>query len=365
MNRIERSLGILLLLRGGNRLSATELAERFEVSTRTIYRDVDALGELGVPVIAETGRNGGFRLQEGYFLPPVMFSLGEAVSLLLGASMLRGLRVRPFAAELDSGEEKLVAAMPPSLRTVLADARSVIGFEGVAGDAFHSPAPEMWPAGERDATSEGHVVEVFLQAVLNRRTVALRYRSPYRPENSSRVVSPLGVIADRDLWYLVGRRFGEVGEPRLWRADRVLEIRAQTRQAESDPSFDVRRLLDRTWLGAAMADWEREAPVTIRLGEAQVRRLRRDWYYGHATFARSADGRFEMMFGQDDPSVVIELVRWLGPGAELVEPAAWRSNLREELVEMLAAHEGEAQPVTTDRLAGPSPSATVGRRRPG
>src|SRR4051794_37389721 len=119
VNRFERAFGILLLLRSGNRLSATELARRFEVSIRTIYRDVDMLGMLGVPVIAEAGRNGGFRLQEGYFLPPVMFSLGEAVSLLLGAAMLRGLRVRPFAADLDSGEEKLVAAMPSHLRSVL------------------------------------------------------------------------------------------------------------------------------------------------------------------------------------------------------------------------------------------------------
>jgi predicted DNA-binding transcriptional regulator YafY len=356
VNRFERALGILLLLRGGKRMTATELARRFEVSPRTIYRDVDALGELGVPVIAETGRNGGFRLQEGYFLPPVMFSSGEAVSLLLGASMLRGLRVRPFAAELDSGEEKLLAAMPPSLRAVLADASSVVGFERVGGDAFHTPRPEMPAAEERDTAREGQVVEAFLQAVLHRRSVSLRYRSPYRKRETVRTVSPLGMIADRDLWYLVGRPAGEGGEPRLWRADRVREIRAQTRPAEHDPSFDVRQLLDRAWLGAAMVDWTRESRVTIRLGEAQVRRLRGDWYYGRATFAPAADGRFEMTFGQDDPAVVFELMRWLGPGAELIEPAIWREDLRAELAEMLAMHANEAARLTRSPPAdGPSP----------
>src|ERR1044072_2329971 len=105
MNRFDRALGILLLLRSGESLSATELARRFEVSTRTIYRDVEALGMVGVPVYAERGRDGGFRLVEGYFLPPVMFTRAEAVSLLLAVTLLRNLRSRPFAADLELAEE--------------------------------------------------------------------------------------------------------------------------------------------------------------------------------------------------------------------------------------------------------------------
>jgi predicted DNA-binding transcriptional regulator YafY len=191
------------------------------------------------------------------------------------------------------------------------------------------------PTTTRDVATESQIVEIFLQAVLNRRTVHIRYRSPYRTDESSRTISPLGLFADRDLWYLVGRRLGETGEPRLWRADRVLEIRPQTRPAETEPTFDVRRLLDRAWLTAAMTDWEREARVTIRLNAPQLERLRRDWYYGRATFTHVEENRFEMTFGQDDRLAVLELVRWLGPGAELIEPAAWRTDLRVELTEMV------------------------------
>ncbi len=99
MNRFDRALAILLLLRSGKTLSATDLARRFEVSTRTIYRDIETLSAVGVPVYAEMGRDGGFRLLPGYFLPPVMFSVGEAISLLLGLTLLRSLRATPFAAE--------------------------------------------------------------------------------------------------------------------------------------------------------------------------------------------------------------------------------------------------------------------------
>src|SRR5262245_3820230 len=129
MNRLDRALGILLVLRGGKSLSAAELSRRFEVSPRTIYRDIEALCAIGVPIYAEMGRNGGFRLVEGYFLPPVMFSVGEAISLLLGLTLLRGLRAQPFAADIDSSEQKLLAAVPEHLRAVLAKAQQIVGFE--------------------------------------------------------------------------------------------------------------------------------------------------------------------------------------------------------------------------------------------
>ena len=81
--RFDRLFGILLLLRGGRAVPAGELARRFGVSRRTIYRDLEALSAAGVPVYAERGRGGGTRLLEGYFLPPLMFSRGEGIALLL------------------------------------------------------------------------------------------------------------------------------------------------------------------------------------------------------------------------------------------------------------------------------------------
>jgi predicted DNA-binding transcriptional regulator YafY len=112
MDRFQRVLGILLHLRSGKEVSAFDLAQRFGVSRRTIYRDMEMLSALGVPVYAERGHAGGFRLLEGYFLPPVMFSKGEAVSLLLSVTLLRSLRAKPFPADLVKAEKKLLAAMP-------------------------------------------------------------------------------------------------------------------------------------------------------------------------------------------------------------------------------------------------------------
>jgi predicted DNA-binding transcriptional regulator YafY len=87
-----------------------------------------------------------------------------------------------------------------------------------------------------------------------------------------------------------------------------------------------------------MGEWAREARVVIRLTALQAERLQRDWYYRQASYATGDDGRVEMVFGESDPAVVAELVRWLGPGAEIVEPAAWRSLLRAELAAMVSVY---------------------------
>jgi predicted DNA-binding transcriptional regulator YafY len=340
MNRLDRALGILLVLRGGKAISATELSRRFEVSTRTIYRDIETLSSLGVPVYAEMGSSGGFRLVEGYFLPPVMFSVREAISLVLGLSLLRNLRASPFAAERETGAQKLLAAMPDHLRAVLAEAQKVIGFERTAGDAFHSaPTNARQDSASNVAEpAERMAVDVFLQAILEHKAVVLDYRSPYRTAPEHVRVIPCGLLWDRDLWYLVGRH-AERDTAQLWRADRVLEIRASSVSASGGAEFDVRALLDRSWLQAAMEQWRQEAPVVIRLARAQAERLKQDWYYRHARYEDLAGDQVLMTFGQDDQEIVRELLRWLGPGAELLAPVEWRAALRAELAEMLAVYE--------------------------
>lgn len=343
--RFDRILGILLLLRSGQTVSAAELARRFEVSPRTIYRDIDTLSSLGVPVYAERGREGGFRLLEGYFLPPLMFSTGEAVSLLLGLTLLRSLRSKPFPTELETAEKKLLAAVPDYLHSILAAAPRLIGFEALPHDVFH-PEPSEPPLAtvssppEAAETTENSAASLFLQAILERKTVQLQYRSPYRGQVQKLLAAPMGMLWDRDRWYLIGQPAAQNQELRLWRTDRVLEIKLSGPAAAARPEFDVRTLLDRRWLQSAMAHWVRQTPVRIRLTPAQAERLRRDWYYRHACFEPMAKDQVLMTFGEDNQAVVLELLRWLGPGAELIEPAAWRAIITAELQQMLADHAG-------------------------
>jgi len=346
VNRFGRALGILLFLRGGRTVSASELARRFEVSPRTIYRDIEALSAVGAPIYAEVGRAGGFRLLDGYFLPPVMFTLGEATSLLIGLALLDRLRAKPFAGELETAAAKLVAALPSHLQTTLAQARRLIGFEAIPSDLLH---PELAAPGEGDEKAEVGAITTFLQALFAGRAVALTYHSPYRGREEAQAVAPYGVFGDRDRWYLVGRRLDQDAttvadeKPRLWRADRVLAITQQTRLAPIPPTFDIAQALGRVWLGEAMATWRANAPVAIRMTSAQAERLRQDWYYGRARFEPcgepGAGDNVMMTIGESDRDAVFALLRWLGPGAVLVSPVEWRAAFAAEVRGMLASYE--------------------------
>jgi predicted DNA-binding transcriptional regulator YafY len=341
MNRLDRTLSLLLLLRGGRVVSATELAARFEVSVRTVYRDIEILSGLGVPVAADMGRAGGFRLREGYFLPPVTLGAEEAVSLLLGLILMKRLRVMPFPKEADFAERKLLAALPPETRGTMERAFRFIGFERVPADLFH-PEPDDPLArarGETDA-AEAEIVGRFLRAILSRSRVKLRYRSPYRDEEPAREVEPRGILWDRDRWYLVGDVEVREGEPRMWRSDRIIEISAAPSMRPTEYRFDIEGLLDRKWLKKAMDRWREGSSARIAMAPQQAERLRRDWYYGNAVFEDLPDGRVAMTYGESWPEIAAALVRWLGPGAELLEPRQWRSIVAAGLREMLTAHEG-------------------------
>lgn len=188
-------------------------------------------------------------------------------------------------------------------------------------------------------TQESQVVSTFLRGILEGNDVQLHYRSPYKSQATTYTVVPTGVIWDRDWWYLVGQRQAQKGAAlRLWRADRVLSIELRPRQRHQQTSFDVNQLLGRTWLREAMTKWTKDAPVKLRITPQQAARLKLDWYYRYAHYEELADGQVLMTFGEAKPEYVLDLVRWLGPGAELVEPLVWCAQLREELATMLALY---------------------------
>ena len=84
---------------------------------------------------------------------------------------------------------------------------------------------------------------------------------------------------------------------------------------------------------------ENPAPVSIRMTRDQAARLQRDWFYGHARFEEHEHEQVRMIFGESDPEVVFALLRWLGPGAELIAPSGWRAAFAEEVRAMLAPYE--------------------------
>lgn len=131
MKRTERLFAISEVLRASQvGLTAQQLATRFDVSLRTIYRDLDALRQANFPLLAEAGPGGGYALDPGYRLPPINFTAREAALLVSAAEWLRRYRLIPFLTTLDQAVTKVRRAMPrDSLRQLqpLVDSLSFVG----------------------------------------------------------------------------------------------------------------------------------------------------------------------------------------------------------------------------------------------
>ncbi|PTW60961.1 putative DNA-binding transcriptional regulator YafY [Breoghania corrubedonensis] len=333
MNPIERALGILLMLTGGKLVSAIALAERFEVTPRTIYRDIDRLLALGIPVEAERGAEGGYRLASGFIQPPVALSRNETAALLIALALVRGLRATPLSNDLETAERKLVAALPRSVHDLLANAERIIGIEPMPGDIFHHGTTSA-PADDWQAA-----LDRFMEGLLLSRRVRFDHHNPARDVARAHEVEPQGILFDRNHWYLAGRSL-EAGALRLYRADRVRNVEVSGMRFRPDPDFTVHDLVGGQWLSQAMRRWEREDQRMSRIAVTaeQARKLRQDWYYRHATFTPAGDGRIVISIPNTDRDVICPLVRWLGPGAELLAPEDLRGDLARELDTMRESH---------------------------
>jgi predicted DNA-binding transcriptional regulator YafY len=325
VNPIERALAILLLLSRRQLVSATALSARFEVSVRTVYRDIDRLIGLGVPVEAERGVQGGFRLSSDFLAPPISLNRVETTALLVALALMRGLRATPLLRDLETAEAKLLAALPKAAREVLARGPRFVGIEQAPDDIFHGSRPPR-PPGEQQAA-----VDRFLEGVLTQRRVDLVHRNVYRRTEKLHEIEPYGVLFDRNLWYLVGRSLA-ADEIRMWRADRVVSVIVTGMAFRPMTDFDIRDMLNRQWLERAMRAWDKDGEgASIRISAAAAERLRRDWFYRHASYAEDGDGRFVMTIPDSDPGTILPLVRWLGPDAELLAPVALRDRLKQEI----------------------------------
>jgi predicted DNA-binding transcriptional regulator YafY len=334
MSTIERALGLLLALSGGRPLTAGHLSRRFEVSLRTIYRDVVRLQRLGVPVEADRGAAGGYRLAEGYLQPPVGLSRTETAALLVALAVVRGLKATPLEPALDTAEKKLVASLPGPARALLKEGSRIVAVEAAPEDVFH------WEKQVSAVLEGGPAVDGFLDGILKTRRVRLRYENPYRGTLREHEIEPQGILFDRDRWYLIGRSL-DYGDERIWRADKVHEIKVTSFAFRPDRDFDVRRYLGRAWLAAAFERWfsEDERSVSrIRVTAELAETLKRDWFYRHARYVNAEQGSIIMSVPETDPRSILPLMRWLGPDAELLSPDHLRRLVAEDVKRLAARY---------------------------
>lgn len=302
MNRIDRLFAILLILQNESRVRAQDLAAKFEVSKRTIYRDITALSEMGVPVVSLPGE--GYELMEGFYLTPLVFTDNEAIALFLGARLLIQQAAGAFTINAEHALAKISVALPKEMRQRVESLTNIIGFI----------APQ-----ERFNLDEPQLI-TLQQAIQSQRVIHIRYHSYNRNDTTEREVEPYQLYYSEGVWYVRGycRLRQAMRSFRLSRIEK-LKLRPDTfvvKQISQEPAIEL---------------------VTIQIHfTAEAMR----WVHERQHYAFQSE---EVL--PDNQGVVMtyrlgsisEIMPWLlswGAAAEVLAPRELREKIRQEAVKL-------------------------------
>lgn len=220
MNRIDRLTAILIHLQTKRVVKAEEISDRFEISLRTVYRDVKALMEAGVPIGSEAGK--GYFIVDGFHLPPIMFSAEEASSMLLASKLVEKMTDRSIRKAFESALMKIKAVLNDSEKDRMESLYSHI--------EIHKSTPQEQP------DFPNHFLSEIQKAVVQKEVVRINYLAGYNEESSEREVEPIGLYHYGSGWHLIGwcRLRSDY---RDFRADRIKEL------FNTEKKFDNRNLL--------------------------------------------------------------------------------------------------------------------------
>jgi predicted DNA-binding transcriptional regulator YafY len=219
LNRIDRLHAILTHLQSKKRVTAQEVADRFNISLRTVYRDVKALEESGVPVIGEAGS--GYSIMEGYRLPPVMFSQEEAAALLLGSKLAEHLADASVKKHFNAALYKIKAVLRATDK------------EHVDQLDDHIAVISRMPS----ADSDGRYLVDLQKSLGDKKVIYIRYQSG-EDAVTERKIEPIGLCYYGEAWHLIGwcKLRNNYRDFRVSRIQQ-LQITDETFEADSHPSL--------------------------------------------------------------------------------------------------------------------------------
>jgi predicted DNA-binding transcriptional regulator YafY len=312
MNKTDRLLAIVLELQRKGVVRAEDLAARFETSVRTIYRDMQALSEANVPIVGEPGV--GYSLMEGYFLPPVSFTVEEAVTLLMGAHFVEQKFDPRYQERARSSRGKIEAVLPEQIRTEAANILATMRLL-----AFDSNSPAGRQEKER--------VDTVRQALLDAKKISFHYRKSMADEegnrDSVRVVAPYGLALVSGSWMMIGH-CDLRGDLRHFRLSRMSRLTVTEEGYERPAHFNLQEYKP--------VD-DRKLYVRLLARREIAERIKESGYFYLESWEDRSDGLLVTLRVRQTEEVTHWVLGW-GANIEVLEPESFRGEIREEIENM-------------------------------
>jgi len=306
--RADRLLSILLLLQAHGLMSTRALAERLEVSERTVHRDMEALSIAGVPVYAEKGRNGGWALLDSYRTDLTGLTESELRSLVIAT-------VPGVLADLGLGDAadrafiKLLAGLPEARRRAAESARGYLYID---------------PSGWRRPDEAAPFLGALELALRTGRQINMTYERAYDQSVVDRIANPLGLVVKGSVWYLAATVDGKA---RTYRASRIRAVTILDAPAERPNDFDLA-----TFWRESSAEFRAALPVhriVVRVAPEAIGRVRLGWRFATVETEDEPDdqGWVRCTIRADSEEIALECALTLAGQAEVIEPPELRDRV--------------------------------------
>ncbi len=311
--KIDRMLSITILLLNRDRISAKELADRFEVSVRTIYRDIEAINMAGIPVISYPGNNGGFGIMNNYRLDRQLLTLGDMVAIL---SALKGIRTTLDYRDLDNAIEKITSLMPDQERR----------YQVLPEQLVIDIQPWGYRKKQRSIMKEIHF------AVTHTRIAEFLYKNS-RGQKIRRKVEPMTLMYRGFAWYLFA--YCLVREDyRLFRLSRISDLLVM------DETFAKREKSCRDIL---LDETEPDNTVTVALRFSPEMQYHVEDYFLEDQIQRCDDGSLIVRAAFHEDEWVYSMILSYGDRAEVLEPHHIRKIISEKAKKISALYKPDIQ----------------------
>lgn len=323
MNRLDRLTAILTQLQSKRLIRAQEIADRFGTSLRTVYRDIRALGEAGVPVIGEAGF--GYSLMEGYRLPPVMFTKDEALSFLVAEKIFEKISDRESSNHFQSAMFKIKSVLRNSEKDVLENMSSQVEVLHVT-NSLHSKGKE-------------HTLQSILNSLSESKVILIQYTTFEKEETSSREAEPVGIYYAFEQWYLIAWcRLRK--DYRTFRLDRINSIKMlEEKSTTAHPSL-------KDYL-AKVEEKEKLIKVVLEVYQSGVKYIKQQRYNHGFVMEQQKGDLVEMTFMTSSLEGFVRWIVMMGDYINIIYPLELKDRMRELLEDML-------QKVKTSKTPSPN-----------
>ena len=302
-----RLITLIMLLQRKPKQKAANLAEKLDVSVRTVHRYIDQLNQMGIPIYSERGPYGGFSLVRGYKMPPLVFTPEEAVAVYLGTSLVEEIWGRLYADAARAVTAKLDNLLPDEQRREVAWARHTLVATGMHR-ADHAPLAPL--------------LEKLRQAARQRHRVTMVYQSRSRPQPLERDVDLYALVYRWGWWYVIGHCHLR-SAMRVFRVDRIQELTLRQETYEVPDDFDVHQYLEQvSWFPPQFQVRMRFSPPAVDAALEE----RASW----DAIEEQLDGSLVVTFGATDLAWAARIALWYGPQVTVLEPEALRKRVSEE-----------------------------------